>query len=92
MSGIGLAGGVAEKRSRADGGILVRDRRKQRSGANGGVQIASRVAPERKPTNGRIVNAGGETQKGLLPFRGVAAGVSTVGGRADRGAVGRSQK
>jgi len=40
------------------------DRTGRRDSASGCIEVTLGVAPERKPTNCRIVNAGGETKQG----------------------------
>ena len=55
----------------------------ERSRPNGGVVVAEIVALEREETNGCVESAGGETEKGILPFCTVASGITTIRWRND---------
>ena len=58
--------------------IDARGVQRQRITADGRVEVPAGVTFERRETNGRIVYAAAETQKGVLAFRRVGAGIASV--------------
>jgi hypothetical protein len=57
---------------------------KERPSPSAGVEVASCVALERRPTQRGIVYASGQTKKGGLPFRRVAPWIAAARLRVDR--------
>ena len=81
---IAYARAVAQKRARAKGRILISSVGKERARADTCAEAAAGQAQERIQANSSIVCASGETKKGILPFCGVASGITTIRRRTDR--------
>src|SRR4029077_1306734 len=84
ICGVGRSHGVAEKRSRAGGRVIVRGVAKQGSRGNSGVEAADGVALERIVPNRRVVSAAAQAKKSVLPFRRVAPGIAAIRRRDHR--------
>jgi len=73
-----MAGGMV-RRCGASGRIFICGAGKERPRANGRIELASGVAPERKVTNRRIEATAGETKQSIFPFRCIATGITAIG-------------
>jgi len=63
---------------------LVSEVEEERARTEGGVEAAVGVAKERIPANCCVPDAGGEVEKGVLPFRGIEPGIASVRWRDNR--------
>jgi hypothetical protein len=71
-------GGVAQKRSDANGRILVRCVDKKGTSADSGVPLPADECLEREQTNCRIVCASGKAKEGVLALSRVASGIASI--------------
>jgi len=81
---IAYARAIAQKRARTKGRILISSVGKECARTNTCTEAATAQAQERIQADSSIVCAGGETKKGILPFCGVASGITTIRRRTDR--------
>lgn len=88
---VAAAGGVAQKRRRANGRVsdaltraLVSDIEKERAGADSCVEAAVDIAKERKPTRCCVSDAGGEILKGIGAFCRVESWIASIRRRHNR--------